>query len=571
MTRLETKFPLTRFLGGSGKHGSEMFASSGRYQAMQKVVASDTASVDAADPSAGVGFAYAHRLFDAAWLKSPNTRFELIGITNRLDLRHQGLGKCGEVHFVYRLAYTTNADDPAKKVDSRLPYTINVLVPQNDDGTGCKATANAWISAAGREANLLAGPLKNVGAAARVEINYQLVRWPSTVRADMGGHAEYELRAFRVDANTLTQIPLEDTPRTTLSTAEKNELRAWIKANIAAIDEGTARIPEKFLDTSVRSVSPRGAAREANHRFESLFGDDKFADIALAGTKHAQTAGALLHRLDGMTCNGCHQTRGIAGFQLFGEERDGTRRLNALLVGASPHLLETATWREKFVRAIATGAAVPTRPFADHLLGTPGKYGAHCTLGTDPGFSDFTCAAGLTCKKVDGTVHGACMPAGKASYGDAFEESSVSQTENPHSDRVTSRKVACATPKNVDSGGGFPNGMCYDFCGTIGKSPSDGAICAGLPFGQNPTMRALGGFNSCLTTKPFRYCLVNDQTPTVIRSCDADNPCRDDYVCARVYVPPASEGAEPVEANPYKGACMPPYFVFQGRVDGHRL
>lgn len=571
MARLEAKFPLTRFVGGSGKAGSEMFASSKRYQSMQQTVASDTGSVDASDPAAGVGLAYSHRLFDANWLKSPNTRFELVGITNRLDLRHQALGKCGEVHFIYRLAYTTNENDPSKRVDSRLPFTINVLVPQGDDGTGCKATANAWIAAAGKEAGLLAGPLKNVAAAARVEINYQLVRWPSTVRPDMGGHAEYELRAFRVDADKLTSIPLEDTPRISLSASEKAELRTWIKNNVAAIDEGTARIPEKFLDTSVRSVSPRGAAREANHRFETLFGDDKFADLSLSSTKNLQSPGALLHRLDGMTCNGCHQSRGIAGFQLLGEERSGTQRLNALLVGASPHLLESAKWRDQFVRAIATGQTPPKRPHADHVAGATGGYGSHCSLGTDPGFSSFGCNAGLTCKKVDGTVQGFCMPAGKPTYGDAVEESTVTQTENPRSDRVNIKKVACVSGKFAESGDGFPNGMCHDKCETIGKLPSSGHICAGLPFGENPTMRALGGFNKCLASKPFRYCLMNDQTPTVVRTCDADNPCRDDYVCARVFVAPQTEGSEPVEPNPYKGACMPPYFIFQGRVDGHKL
>ncbi|MBX3263164.1 MAG: hypothetical protein KF782_26050 [Labilithrix sp.] len=41
-------------------------------------------------------------------------------------------------------------------------------------------------------------------------------------------------------------------------------------------------------------------------------------------------------------------------------------------------------------------------------------------------------------------------------------------------------------------------------------------------------------------------------------ACNVAVPCRDDYVCA--YVPGAPEGT---------GACMPPYFIFQARVDGH--
>jgi hypothetical protein len=40
--------------------------------------------------------------------------------------------------------------------------------------------------------------------------------------------------------------------------------------------------------------------------------------------------------------------------------------------------------------------------------------------------------------------------------------------------------------------------------------------------------------------------------------CSVSTPCRDDYVCD--FVPGAPQGT---------GACMPPYFIFQARVDGH--
>jgi hypothetical protein len=46
--------------------------------------------------------------------------------------------------------------------------------------------------------------------------------------------------------------------------------------------------------------------------------------------------------------------------------------------------------------------------------------------------------------------------------------------------------------------------------------------------------------------------------PSLVRACDADHPCRDDYACARV------------SAEATRGACVPPYFVFQARVDGPR-
>ena len=43
--------------------------------------------------------------------------------------------------------------------------------------------------------------------------------------------------------------------------------------------------------------------------------------------------------------------------------------------------------------------------------------------------------------------------------------------------------------------------------------------------------------------------------PAALRACDVDSPCRDDYICAR-------SGSE-------RGVCLPPYFLFQLRVDGH--
>ena len=92
-------------------------------------------------------------------------------------------------------------------------------------------------------------------------------------------------------------------------------------------------------------------------------------------------------------------------------------------------------------------------------------------------------------------------------------------------------------------------------------------ICAPVPFGTGP----LGGFNHCLfeLKKPFAECLTDDARPTASRRCDEANPCRDDYACARVFVKPGSTGTDASDASPESGACMPPYFVFQGRVDGH--
>ncbi|MER8377073.1 hypothetical protein, partial [Mesorhizobium sp. M1406] len=47
-----------------------------------------------------------------------------------------------------------------------------------------------------------------------------------------------------------------------------------------------------------------------------------------------------------------------------------------------------------------------------------------------------------------------------------------------------------------------------------------------------------------------------------LRACDKAHPCREDYICTAGY-------DDLVEAKAGKGTCIPPYFIFQFRVDGH--
>jgi hypothetical protein len=99
---------------------------------------------------------------------------------------------------------------------------------------------------------------------------------------------------------------------------------------------------------------------------------------------------------------------------------------------------------------------------------------------------------------------------------------------------------------------GFMGGMCSAYCTRIGEIEGD-AICAPLP--------AAGYEADCFTSRePIERCLKRHFMKAQIATCDADRPCRDDYACARV--PGAPEGL---------GACVPPYFVFQVRVDGPAL
>jgi hypothetical protein len=511
------------------------------------------------DPKAGVGVENPHRLFDKRWFSSSQTRYELVGVVNRLDrataraATNPGAGNCGELRLIYRLAYT------AKRTASRLPMTVNVVFPQADDGQACQTVAQKWLDAKSGTADALAkGPLAALPPIGSIEVNLQSARWPSNERPEFGGHAEYILRVFRAEGATVVSVPLENTPRSNLAESEVAELKQWVADNVAAIDDGTAIVPEKFLASKAISIGPAGGARDANRPWTRLFPDATaaFGALPLGETQQVASPAALLRRLDTMSCNGCHQTRSIAGFHLLGEERDPTARANALAIGRSPHFEGELAWRSAYVEAVAKGTPYATpRPFAERTT-SAGNYGAHCGLG-DPGFAKWTCDAGLECLDLHGDVVGSCSPS-NAPVGDACEVGKVTKSPNPRLDRVTDiRQLACNDGRGArcnPTSMGFPDGMCRLDCAAdaVGSIVED-TICGEIP--------SAAGLTSCLAAnKPFTECLATTSAPAFLHTCDRTNPCRDDYACTRVKNGP-----------PGVGACMPPYFAFQARVDGHLL
>jgi hypothetical protein len=122
----------------------------------------------------------------------------------------------------------------------------------------------------------------------------------------------------------------------------------------------------------------------------------------------------------------------------------------------------------------------------------------------------------------------------------------MSTQADPHRDFLK-----LATPEDCGahavcerSGVGFPSGMCAKACAGLQPGESCGSIAV------------LDGFNTCLARhEPFEQCIQGHARPAALRACSASEPCRDDYVCTRT-----ASGA---------GACIPPYFLFQLRVDGH--
>jgi hypothetical protein len=217
----------------------------------------------------------------------------------------------------------------------------------------------------------------------------------------------------------------------------------------------------------------------------------------------------------------------------------------------SPHFHSELERRRAYVVAVAQGATPDERrPPAERGAGDDG-IGAHCGLG-DPGFAAWTCHAGLRCTSMSDDEVGECVAGEAPSVGDPCETGIVSSSSNPKRDRVhLGAPVECAGARVCEANSvGFPSGMCAGPCDGM----PDGARCGGIPM--------LAEFNGCLGRGvSFDRCIAENSRPGALRACGFHTPCRDDYVCARG----AGAGGEST------GVCMPPYFLFQLRVDGHPI
>ncbi|NVB39538.1 hypothetical protein G6O69_16975 [Pseudenhygromyxa sp. WMMC2535] len=546
----------------------------------------------AEDPThTGVGLRYVHRQFDLDWLAAEDTRFELIGVVNRMDrevfANPRGQGAAGETRLIYRLAYTR--EQGGVEVDSRLPMTVNVVFWQPAPGGGAagegeggaagegsrgaearagrRAVQRRWQADAGLAGTELAAWLRAPGHALdpellgaaqleAVEIDVQVERWPSTIRPDMAGHAEYLLEVLRPDPDApggYAPAVLENTPdveRLREDAGARAELLAWLRDadQREGLDQGTLTVPDRFLAKAAVSVTPRGFARLANRPFSALFGPEDFADYDFAGMDRVRSPAAALRRLDGLSCQGCHESRSIAGFHLLGAEREADKSVDALAEFASPHLQGELERRRVWHEQLAAGVQPSERRQLSEHERNRGAWGTHCGLG-DPGFADWTCDEGLVCAALGDAEIGTCLEPGPGGPGGVCERGEVRTRADHHKDRVRypEEQPACGPAAACnDNRVGFPDGMCATSCAAAeGK---EHAACGLIP--------QLRGFNDCLSAKrPFATCIAETAFPAALRTCSADAPCRDDYICART-------GSE-------VGVCLPPYFLFQLRVDGH--
>ena len=529
------------------------------YKSLALALAREIKQLQSVTPDVGVGPGYEHRLFDLRWLGSPRVHFELVGVVNRIDFRSLTPPGCGQTRLVYRLAYR-----PAGRPQTRLPLTLNFIYENRE--TDCATVAERWLaleplSGAALIGGLRSGPLAHLDPSRmdRIEVNIQSLRQNSNGIA-MDDHAEYILRGFNVVNGTLVKDTLRNTPDTELPADKKDALRDWIKENFDAIERGAAELPHQFLASRSVSVAPRGLSRMANRPFKRLFPDEDnaFAGLPYSRQHIAVSPEMLVRRLDQMSCAGCHESRTIAGFHLLGEDRGGGS-FNALTLGISEHLREILDWRFRFLKQAATGH-IPTEPVPIAERPDPeGGFGAHCAVTTTESNEDpaWPCAKGFVCQPspVHGDTIGQCVREGSTLVGDSCESVTLLPTPGPDGDGVLpDHEVECFSAKGVrcePNHNGFSGGMCSAECDREGAR-AHGGVCMRVPHHgfEGACFKPDSIIEKCLTKRPnFDFQLM--------RACSRTEPCRDDYVCARL---PDSELDQ--------GGCVPPYFVFQARVDG---
>jgi hypothetical protein len=420
--------------------------------------------------SIGVGNSYGFQLLDRALLDSPNTRFVLAGIVNRMDRAYLREANCGEIRLVYRL---TRTDAPATGEDAaspRLPMTLNVVFKAKGDLASdtnnklitCADIARRWLAAgdlalsgAALAEKLTAsdGPLELIRPENihRIETNVQIAHAPKSPVRDF--RTDYLLKVFDYNARSgaFEEAPLEnqiDRERILADNRLRAEFKEWLldPAHFSALDRGTILIPEKFLAVGAIAPTPVGFS---NSELQPAFGlvqaegsaDPVFkqGDIT-AALKKAMESGTTLQnirslagferRLNDISCAGCHQTRGIGGFHFPGVDWMASRPDNSTVVPASPHFFGDQIRRRDVLAAFGDerrpdySRGFSSRPQlrgSDELAGTEygDGWGAQCYVqrakasDNDRSFRSWTCAKGLACQPLAGA-----SPIGMCFVGD---------------------------------------------------------------------------------------------------------------------------------------------------------
>jgi len=406
---------------------------------------------DLPNESIGVGTSFDFQLFDRAWLESPDTRFVLAGIVNRMDRAFVDDAHCGEIRLIYRLTNTGASQVGDDAASPRLPMTLNVVLQAKADqavdgvAVSCADIARRWLAAGdfALSGTALAerltakdGPLDLIRPEniARIETNLQIAHAPKSRVRDF--RTDYLLKVFDYNkrSGTFEESPLEnqiDRDRILADAKLGQAFKVWLlkPAHFSELDRGTVLIPEKFLATGAVAPTPVGfTTSELQPAFGLVQGDEAplqplfgEADV-VAALKQAAARGddlqnirsvaGFARRLNDITCSGCHQTRGIGGFHFPGVDWMAAKPDNSIVVPASPHFFGDQLRRRDILAALRDGrppdysrgfSSRPQPRGSEELAGTEYQdgWGAHCYVrradDNDASFRPWTCAEGLAC------------------------------------------------------------------------------------------------------------------------------------------------------------------------------
>jgi hypothetical protein len=403
----------------------------------------------------GVGGDFAFQLFDRAVLDSPDTRFVLAGIVNRMDRAYVDPASCGEIRLIYRLTRTDVPLIGENAVSQRLPMTLNLVLKAKGglgiDRSGatvtCREIAHCWLAAGELSLTGAAlaerltskdGPLdlishENID---RIETNLQIAHAPKSAVRDF--RTDYLLKVFNYDkqAQRFEEAPMEnqiDRDRILADENLRRDFKAWLldPRHFGELDRGTILIPEKFLASGAVAPTPVGFdVSDLQPEFDLVQGEGTahpvFSESDVVGAlkkasedsvklQNIRSVAGFERRLNDVTCSGCHQTRGIGGFHFPGVDWMAAKPSNSTVVPASPHFFGDQARRRDILGSISDGKPPDfSRGFSSRpqLRGNPelagteysDGWGAHCYQGggkpaeNDRSFRTWTCAAGLSCQ-----------------------------------------------------------------------------------------------------------------------------------------------------------------------------
>jgi len=398
--------------------------------------------------SIGVGDGFAFQLFDRGLFISPDVRFVLSGIVNRMDRAYVARASCGEIRLIYRLTRTDAPLIGDNAVSQRLPMTLNLVLKAKGDGNDaaitCREIARRWLATANAPPTMdrlfgKDGPLDLVDAKNidRIETNLQIAHAPKSPVRDF--RTDYLLKVFDYDGETrrFVESPLEnqiDRDRILADEGLRRDFKAWLldPGHFAELDRGTLVIPDKFLAKGAVAPTPTGFdVNDLEPEFglvqgEGANGKAVFSEADVVGAlqkaaadgtrlQNIRSLAGFERRLNDVTCAGCHQTRGIGGFHFPGVDWMAAKPSNSTVVPGSPHFFGDQIRRRDILASLSEGktpdysrgfSGRPQLRGSTELAGTEYSdgWGAHCyspgakPAAADRSFRDWTCAEGLACQ-----------------------------------------------------------------------------------------------------------------------------------------------------------------------------